>query len=98
MSRLSAAVLQEAMGRIERGGAGFAVSFFYSMTLAQLGSNIFSTFGAVFFGCAVYIAMLLLIGGILEEDMERIPMIGHVSIRFLRKIGVFKIEKESGDH
>ena len=32
MSRLSAAVLQEAMGRIERGGAGFAVSFFASAT------------------------------------------------------------------
>lgn len=77
---------------------GFAVSFFYSMTLAQFGSNIFSTFGAVFFGCAVYIAVLLLIGGILEEDMERIPMIGHMSIRFLRKIGVFKIKKESSDH
>jgi len=68
----------------------FAVSFFYTMTLEQLGSSVFSTFGAVFFGCAVYIAVLLLIGGILEEDVERIPMIGHVSIRLLRRVGVFK--------
>ena len=31
-----------------------------------------------------------MIGGMLEEDIARIPMIGSYSIRFLRKIGVFK--------
>ena len=33
---------------------------------------------------------MVLIGGILEEDMAKIPMIGRYSIRVLRAIGVFK--------
>ena len=41
-------------------------------------------------GCIVYIGVLLVIGGILEEDMERLPIIGKYAIRILRKIGVFK--------
>ena len=38
---------------------------------------------------------MILIGGILEEDMQRIPMIGRYSIRFLRAIGVFKVKKDT---
>ena len=67
-----------------------AVYFFYDWTMARLGSNVISTFGAVPVGCLVYLAVLLMIGGMLEEDIARIPMIGRYSIRFLRKIGVFK--------
>jgi len=67
-----------------------AVKLFYSMTMGAWNINAISTFGATFFGCAVYIGMMLAIGGITEEDMERVPMLGRVSIRFLRKIGVFK--------
>ena len=67
-----------------------ATKLFYDMSLAQWSSNALSTFGAVPVGCIVYIAVLLLIGGILEEDMERIPIIGRMSIRILRRIGVFK--------
>ena len=32
-----------------------------------------------------YVVVLLMIGGMLEEDIARIPMIGSYSIRFLRK-------------
>lgn len=67
-----------------------SVYFFYNWTMAQLGSNVFSTFGSVPVGCLVYLVVLLMIGGMLEEDIARIPMIGSYSIRFLRKIGVFK--------
>ena len=63
---------------------------FYNWTMAQLGSNVLSTFGSVPVGCLVYLVVLLMIGGMLEEDIARIPMIGSYSIRFLRKIGVFK--------
>ena len=41
---------------------------------------------------------MILIGGILEEDMQRIPMIGRYSIRFLRAIGVFKAKKETAEN
>ena len=51
-------------------------------------------FGAVFFGCGVYIAVMLLTGGLREDDLERIPMIGRFGIKFLRRIGVFKSEAE----
>ena len=49
-----------------------------------------ATFGAVFVGCVVYLAVMLLIGGMGEADMARVPMVGTVSIRFFRRIGVFK--------
>ena len=70
------------------------VKLFYDVTIVSFGSNAFSTFGAVFVGCAVYIAVLILIGGILEADMARIPFLGRVTIKLLRKIGVFKTSEE----
>lgn len=68
-----------------------AVKLFYDLSLSAWGVGAVSTFGAVLVGCGVYIAAMLLIGGIGEEDMARVPMIGSVSIRFLRRIGVFKV-------
>ena len=72
-------------------GVEITVKLFYDTTFAAWGINAVSTFGATFVGCAVYIAAMLVIGGIGEEDMERVPMVGHTFIRFLRKIGVFKV-------
>jgi stage V sporulation protein B len=70
-----------------------AVKLFYDLTMTVWSVNAISTFGAVFVGCAVYIGVMILIGGIGEADMERVPMLGRVSIRFLRRIGVFKTTK-----
>lgn len=67
-----------------------AVYFFYDRTMGWWDSNVFSTFAAVPVGCIVYLAVLLMIGGMLEEDIARIPMIGAYSIRVLRRIGVFR--------
>ena len=71
-----------------------AVYFFYDFTMAWWQMGAASTFGAVFFGCAVYIAVMLVIGGLKEDDLERMPMIGRIGIKFLRKIGVFKAEEK----
>lgn len=71
-----------------------AVKLFYDFTMSWWNLGVISTFGAVFFGCAVYIAVMLVIGGLIEEDLVRIPMIGRFSIRFLRRIGVFKAEAQ----
>ncbi|MBR4694641.1 MAG: polysaccharide biosynthesis protein, partial [Selenomonadaceae bacterium] len=75
-----------------------AVKLFYDFTMAQWNIGVFSTFGAVFFGCAVYLLMLILIGGIREEDVQRIPMIGRIFIRAMRRIGVFKSKDEQEVH
>ena len=74
-----------------------AVKGFYDLTMAWWAIGAVSTFGAVFFGCFVYILVMVLIGGILEEDMAKIPMIGKYSIRALRAIGVFKDKKSTPD-
>ncbi len=66
------------------------VKFFYDLTAAQWHMEIFSTFGAVGAGCIVYVATLAMIGGLLEEDMARIPMIGKFGIKIFRKLGIFK--------
>ena len=71
-----------------------AVYFFYDFTMAWWQIGAVSTFGAVIFGCAVYIAVMLVIGGLKEDDLQRMPMIGRVGIKSLRKIGVFKTEEK----
>lgn len=67
-----------------------ATYFFYDMTYQSWGNNAISTFGAVFVGCSVYLIVLPLIGGMVREDIERIPMVGRYGIRILNKIGVCK--------
>ena len=67
-----------------------AVHFFYVWTLAWWGIAAISTFGAVFFGCFVYVAAMILLRGLIEEDLYRLPMVGTVGIRFLQRIGVYK--------
>ena len=67
-----------------------SVWYFYDYTLAAWGSNVISTFGACLLGCVVYLAVLLLIGGMMEEDMARIPMIGRFGIKAMHKLGVYK--------
>lgn len=66
------------------------VKFFYDLTVAQWHMEILSTFGAIGAGCVVYVATLALIGGLLEEDMARIPMIGRFGIKIFRRLGIFK--------
>ncbi len=67
-----------------------AVYFFYDWTFAWWGVGTISTFGAVFFGCFIYIAAMLLTGGLVEGDLVRIPLIGRIGIRLLCRIGVMK--------
>ena len=67
-----------------------ALYFSYDFIRLHVGINVIATFGSVFIGCAVYIAVLLVIGGIKEDDMRRIPIIGSVAIKLLKKIGVLK--------
>ncbi len=38
----------------------------------------------------VHIATLALIGGLLEGDMARIPLVGKFGIKIFRKLGIFK--------
>ncbi|MGL6015870.1 MAG: polysaccharide biosynthesis C-terminal domain-containing protein, partial [Selenomonadaceae bacterium] len=69
---------------------GLAVFFSYDYILAQMASNALATFGAVLIGCGVYLLVLLLLGGIKEEDIVRIPILGASGARLLQKAGVFK--------
>lgn len=66
------------------------VKFFYDFTVVNFQSEIFSTFGAIFLGCLVYIATTALTGGLLKSDLERIPMVGRHCANFFRRIGIFK--------
>lgn len=72
------------------GVMALVVKFFYDLTVAQWHMEILSTFGAIGAGCIIYVATLALIGGLLEEDMARIPMIGRFGIKIFRKLGIFK--------
>ena len=67
-----------------------ATKFFYDITLSEWNLEVVSLFGAVLFGCAVYLAAMALIGGMLEEDMQRIPLVGRAGVKLFRKLGIFK--------
>ncbi len=71
------------------------VYYFYDLTMAWWGVGAISTFGAVFFGCAVDLIVMLLIGGMHEDDLRHMPMLGGVLIRVFRKLGVFKTAEEA---
>ena len=64
--------------------------FLLRMDIGMVGIAAISTFGAVFFGCFVYVAAMILLRGLIEEDLRRLPMVGTVGIRFLQRIGVYK--------
>lgn len=66
------------------------VKFFYDFTMASWNIEVVSTFGAVFVGCAVYIAAVALFGAMLKEDMARIPMVGRFAVKVLSRIGIFR--------
>ncbi|MBR0102486.1 MAG: polysaccharide biosynthesis protein [Selenomonadaceae bacterium] len=72
------------------GAMALVVKFFYELTAAQWHMEILSTFGAIGAGCVVYVATLAMIGGLHEEDMARIPMVGKFGIKAFRKLGIFK--------
>ena len=67
-----------------------AVKIFYDFTIAEFGSAVISTFGAVFFGFTIYVAAIALLGGLLKEDMERIPMVGRFGVKIFQRLGIFK--------
>ena len=75
---------------ISAGVMAGVVEFFYDFTMAEWNIAVFSLFGAVIVGCIVYIAIMALIGGMLEEDMQRIPLIGKSGVKIFRKLGIFK--------
>lgn len=66
------------------------VKFFYEFTMAEWQIEVISTFGAVFVGCAVYIAAVAIFGAMNKEDLQQIPMIGRISVKVLSRLGIFK--------
>lgn len=72
-----------------------AVQLFYSFVMETFAVNAAATFGSVLVGVVVYIAMLIFVRGLREEDMARIPFIGSLGIRFLRRIGIFRSVEEA---
>lgn len=73
-----------------------AIKLFYGFIMGTVSINVIATMGAILVGVVVYLAVLLLIGGLLEEDLARVPFIGSLSIRFLRRIGLFRTGQEVG--
>ena len=67
-----------------------SVKLFYDFTIAEFNIAVFSLFGAVIVGCVIYIATLAAIGGLLKEDLQRIPLIGKVCIKVFTKLKIIR--------
>ena len=70
-----------------------AVHYFYTFTFAWWQSGAISTFGAVFFGCLVYLVVMTVAGGVREDDLSHMPMLGPPMIKVMRRLGVFHEQK-----
>jgi len=69
---------------------GAALYFGYAYLMAWSNLNIVATFGSIFFAVVVYIVALLLLGGLSEQDVCSVPMVGGFMFELLRRLGVFK--------
>lgn len=68
----------------------FAVIKAYTYLLSFLQKNSFATLGAISIGIVVYGAVLLLVGGIQERDLEVIPRVGPKVASNLKRLGLLK--------
>jgi len=69
---------------------GGVIYIVYDVLMMQTASNALSTIMGLFFGVIVYGAVLLLVGGIGEEDIKQIPLFGARLALILRKFGLIK--------
>ena len=68
---------------------GIMIHFAY-LYILSVSSNAIATFGAIIAGCIIYAVSLILLGGINQSDVERVPMLGKYIIKILKRFGVFK--------
>ncbi|WP_234407863.1 putative polysaccharide biosynthesis protein [Anaerosinus massiliensis] len=69
---------------------GISLYFSYLYAMAYFQMNSVATLGSILVGCIVYVVVLIFIGGISQRDVERVPMVGSILTKLLRRIGAFK--------
>lgn len=62
--------------------------FTYQLIVKSCG-NVLATLTSISIGMVIYIVVLILMKGLVESDMVAIPVVGKISIKGLRKLGVF---------
>jgi stage V sporulation protein B len=70
---------------------GIVVYYSYAEILLILNSNTLATIGAIAAGGIAYGVVLIITGSVHERDLSRIPLIGSLLCRLLRRVGVFKV-------
>jgi stage V sporulation protein B len=69
---------------------GAVVLLTYDAVMAKTLHNTMATLASVCIGAIVYSIILLLLGGIEQEDIEKLPKIGSKLARLLTKIGILR--------
>lgn len=69
---------------------GVSVLFTYDLVMTYLVRNSIATLVSIMTGVIVYLVVLLLIGGIVERDLARIPRIGNTLVLLFKKIGLLR--------
>ena len=64
------------------------MKFSYDLFLVYANSTGIATFASLLLGCAAYLLVLFVAGGVDAEDMARIPMVGGAGVRFMQKFGI----------
>jgi stage V sporulation protein B len=69
---------------------GGAVLLTYDTIMAQTFHNTLATLLAISVGGVIYTVVLLLLGGVQERDIERVPKLGSWLVKLLRAVGLLK--------
>lgn len=69
---------------------GSAVLLTYDAVMMKTFYNTMATLASVGIGAIVYGIVLLLLGGIQQHDIEKLPKVGNEVAHFLRKIGILR--------
>ena len=67
-------------------GMGAALYYTYEWLALWTMSNAIATLTAVAVGCVMYLVVLLLVKGVIKEDIAHIPMIGKYGVRVLERL------------
>jgi stage V sporulation protein B len=69
---------------------GGAVLLTYDTVMAHTLHNTVATLLAISVGGVIYVVVLLLLGGVQQRDIERVPKVGSWLVKLLRSVGLLK--------
>ena len=74
---------------VAAGLMAIGTNIIYSILLDYTSSLFVATIAAMISGITIYMLSMIVMRGLLEDDLAKVPMLGSIVVRLLKRIGVF---------